>query len=221
MKGDDRPQWLLDGYCSGSLSDEEFAEFEGLLRKDESLRQRLIGYRMLEADLRTHEETEVHVAARTEAVPVPLKTSRRLRAEVVAMAAVIAVLLVSVVVLGLRDSGWPSGDEEFEPVVDPGVAVLTREVDAHWENAEVRLGDSIPRGLWQLVSGTAELEFYSGASVILEAPATLEITSENHGILHAGRLRADVPHHAHGFTITTKSVELVDLGTSFGMEVGA
>ncbi|MEM7601374.1 MAG: LamG-like jellyroll fold domain-containing protein [Verrucomicrobiota bacterium] len=221
MKGEDRPQWLLDGYCSGSLSDEEFAEFEGMLREDESLRRRLIGYRMLESDLRAHEETKVHLAARTEAGPVQLKTLRRLRAEVVAMAAVIAVLLIGLAVLGLRGISWPSSDVATEPIVDPGVAVLTREIDAQWENAEVRLGDSMPRGLWQLVSGTAELEFYSGASVILEAPATLEITSENHGILHAGRLRADVPHHAHGFTITTKSVELVDLGTAFGMEVGA
>ena len=65
------------------------------------------------------------------------------------------------------------------------------------------------------------MEFYSGASVILEAPAKLEIVSANGGILHAGKLRAQVPLHAHGFTITTNNVQLVNLGTSFGMEVGA
>ncbi|MEM1294396.1 MAG: LamG-like jellyroll fold domain-containing protein, partial [Verrucomicrobiota bacterium] len=82
-----------------------------------------------------------------------------------------------------------------------------------------RQGDSLAPGHWQLAKGTAELEFYSGASVILEAPAELEILSEEKGRLHAGKLRAEVPRHAQGFTIATPEIELVDLGTSFGIEV--
>jgi len=221
MNGEDRPQWLLDGYCSGSLSDEEFAEFEAHLRSDESLRHRLIKYRMLEADLRDHAQTEVHVASRAESNQVNWKFVRCLRLEILTMAAVIAVLLMAVVIMAVRDSGEELTVEKSTPGLDAGVAVLTREINARWENREVRLGDAMPKGLWRLSSGTAEIDFYSGASVILEAPAALEILSENRGILHAGRLRAHVPHHAHGFTIATQSVELVDIGTSFGMEIGA
>lgn len=135
------------------------------------------------------------------------------------MAAVIVALLMGLVFLGLRQPKQiPVA--EVQPIVDPGVAVLTQVMNATWLEESPRPGDAMAPGAWTLTEGMAELEFYSGASVILEAPAKLEILSENGGVLHAGRLRADVPHHAHGFTITTESVELVDLGTSFGMEVG-
>ena len=80
-------------------------------------------------------------------------------------------------------------------------------------------GESVKPGKWELASGQVEIEFYSGAAVVLEGPAVLEVLSENGGVLHSGKLRAEVPDHAHGFTITSVDVKLVDLGTSFGMSV--
>ncbi|MEM1296189.1 MAG: LamG-like jellyroll fold domain-containing protein [Verrucomicrobiota bacterium] len=203
----------LDAWWRGDLSDEEFRAFEERLESDPAFRATL---RAL-ADV---EEGLTNLAIE----PLPLGIGEIKEKDPIQWGmwsgwAVAAAVVISFIAT-FTDGEKALIGEEAAPVLDLGVAVLTREIDAIWESAEVRLGDPMSRGLWQLVSGTAELEFYSGASVILEAPATLEIHSENHGILHAGRLRADVPHHAHGFTITTKSVELVDLGTSFGMEVG-
>lgn len=202
---------LLDGYCSGALTEAEFAELEEALRGDVKLRQLLIEYRTLDSDLRGFASVPT-----TDQPASQVRTMRRLRIEVWSMAAAIVILLGGVAFLGVRES-----HSQVEPSLDHGVAVLTQAIDAQWKDRDVRQGDSMAPGSWQLTAGTAELEFYSGASVILEAPAELEIVSENGGVLHVGKLRAQVPLHAHGFTITSKEVELVDLGTSFGMEVGA
>lgn len=130
------------------------------------------------------------------------------------MAAALAILTcVSSVLFFGRDSS-PS-----VPRIDHGMAVLTRAIDAKWTEKVVRRGDSLAAGTWRLEEGKAELEFYSGASVILEAPVVLEIISDKRGRLLEGKLRAEVPHQAHGFTVITPEVELVDVGTSFGIEV--
>lgn len=212
---------LIDGYCSGSLSDKEFAELEEALRKDAALRRELLESRMLESELREYAALlERQPLGDNEDAAAKVYTIRRLKIEVWAMAAAIAVLVGGVAFLALRP-GDRGEVAVASPELDPGVAVLTRAIDASWENRSVCTGDSMPPGRWKLLSGMAEFQFYNGASVILEAPADLEIVSENGGVLHAGKLRADVPHHAHGFTIATETVELVDLGTSFGMEVSS
>lgn len=142
------------------------------------------------------------------------------RPGIYALAASLAVLL----------TGWATGlwlrapaPQSLETTsFDRGVAVLSRTFAVEWAGGEgPQAGDSLPPGRWKLASGIAELEFYNGASVILQGPADLEITSADGGILHAGKLRAQVPEHARGFTITSPDVKLVDLGTAFGMEVGA
>ncbi len=208
---------LVDGYCSGSLSDEEFAQLEEALRRDPELRRDLLESRMLESELRQFALTLDQEAARPANVT---KAFLGLRAEVWAIAATIALLLL------VTKAVWPekkeveiTDREEEEVRVDLGVAVLAREDNVRWANETSQVGDSMPPGKWDLVSGTVEIQFYSGASVTLQAPAELEILSENGGILHRGRLRADVPPHAYGFSIKTAAVELVDLGTSFGMNV--
>ena len=48
----DRQLFLIDGYCSGSLTDEEFKELEDQLRENQQLRRTLVEYRSLETTLR-------------------------------------------------------------------------------------------------------------------------------------------------------------------------
>jgi hypothetical protein len=220
MNPNDQHRHLIDAYCLGSLSDEEFAELEDLMRNDASVRRELLESRILDSDLRDFATVGQADPPAGSEDSVEKRTIHRLRVEVWAMAAAMVLLLGCVLIW------WPKQVDSnvalsTEPGLDHGVAVLTRAIDAQWTDRQLRQGDSLAPGRWKLAAGTAELEFYSGASVILEAPAELEIESENGGVLHAGKLRAEVPVHAHGFTIATKDVELVDLGTSFGMEVGA
>lgn len=211
-----RHQDLLNGYCSGILSETEFAELQDALRRNPELRQTLLECRALESALR------VTAAAETAQHPPPAPAGfpGHWRTQSYALAASIALLLAAGATVLWR--GAPQSQNVQNTPFDRGVAVLSRTLAVEWVGGRgPQAGDSIPPGRWQLASGVAELEFYNGASVILQGPADLEISSADGGILHAGKLRAQVPEHAHGFTITSPDVKLVDLGTAFGMEVGS
>ena len=72
-----------------------------------------------------------------------------------------------------------------------------------------------------LQRGVVELEFYSGAKVILQGPARFTTKEKNLGQLDFGRLAANVPEKAHGFAVQTPSLDVTDLGTEFGLFVDA
>lgn len=110
-----------------------------------------------------------------------------------------------------------------EPSNAPGVAVLSRIVDAVWSEPGHALGEgaTVPAGIFKLKSGLAQLEFFSGATLIVEGPAELDLGSEWKITCRSGRLRAFVPEPAQGFTIDTPDYRAVDLGTEFAVSVGA
>jgi hypothetical protein len=83
----------------------------------------------------------------------------------------------------------------------------------------LQTGRELPARRLQLVSGLLELQFQSGASVILEGPADFEVASALRCVLHRGKVVARVPEAAHGFTVEGPRGRLVDLGTEFGVTV--
>lgn len=104
---------------------------------------------------------------------------------------------------------------------DTGVAMLSRSVDAVWESAiRPEVGEAIPNGTLQLESGLVQLEFFCGATVVVEAPAKLELISSMQARVYHGKLRAQVPPAARGFTLDFQDSKVVDLGTEFAMDVG-
>jgi len=67
--------------------------------------------------------------------------------------------------------------------------------------------------------GTVEIVSALGARLVIEAPAEFQFRGPQLLHMPAGRLAADVPPAAKGFTVLTPSGEVVDLGTSFGIDV--
>lgn len=94
--------------------------------------------------------------------------------------------------------------------------------DSHWtfgrpgdQNPGVcRGGDTI-----LLDRGAARLQFTNNTIAELSAPVTLQIVAIDRVRVLDGRIRVDVPEGAEGFTVETASAEVVDLGTSFSVEV--
>jgi hypothetical protein len=214
----DRERHLIDGYCSGNLSDEDFKEFEDGLKGSAELRRTLLEYRGIEAALRASASAGVIQPAGSIERETP--KAKSFLWPLYSMAAAIAILLTVIGLMMVETSEPPKiAKVKTSLQLDKGVAVLMNSLDAEWEDQVVDSGESLQPGRWKLLKGQVEMEFYSGASVVLEGPAELEILSENGGILHSGKLSAQVPDHAHGFTITSADVKLVDLGTAFGMEV--
>jgi hypothetical protein len=69
----------------------------------------------------------------------------------------------------------------------------------------------------ELHAGLVELEFRSGARVVIESPAVFSLVNGNEMTLVSGKLMAHVPARAAGFTVQTSSGAVVDLGTRFGV----
>lgn len=102
-----------------------------------------------------------------------------------------------------------------------GVATITRLAGVRWSDptATAAAGSVLAPGWLRFETGLVQLEFFSGASVVVEGPAEFEIRSEREAFCRNGRFRATVPEPARGFTVGSPNVALVDLGTAFGMEV--
>ena len=68
-----------------------------------------------------------------------------------------------------------------------------------------------------LSTGLVEVTFDDGAVVVLEGPATFDVESPGRAQLLEGRLAAVVPERARGFEVVTSRLNVVDLGTEFGV----
>ncbi|TWT81553.1 FecR protein [Planctomycetes bacterium CA13] len=100
------------------------------------------------------------------------------------------------------------------------VATLVSSEDAAWvSDLPTSVGSELPAGELQLISGIATLRFDSGATMILEAPARLELQTDMRAFLHDGSAVLEVSESAIGFVVTTPSGDAIDLGTSFAVNV--
>jgi hypothetical protein len=84
-----------------------------------------------------------------------------------------------------------------------------------------RPGATLRAGGYELRAGLVEFTYASGAVVIIESPAQFELRGASAVGLHSGKLSARVPEAAVGFTVETPSASVIDLGTEFGVHVGA
>ncbi|MEM9588918.1 MAG: FecR domain-containing protein, partial [Planctomycetota bacterium] len=116
-------------------------------------------------------------------------------------------------------SGRPAGDRAESRIA--GHATLRRAVDIEWlhESDRRHEGDVLPNGLFTFDGGVAEIDFFCGATLIVEGPALLDIESDWSVRVAEGRLRANVPPSARGFVVRAADAEIIDLGTEFALEV--
>jgi hypothetical protein len=86
------------------------------------------------------------------------------------------------------------------------------------QDAAAEIGRSLPSGTkLSIEQGLAQIRFESGAKIIVQGPADIELQSVNSATLRSGSLTADVPVQARGFEIHTPNANVVDLGTRFGI----
>ena len=100
------------------------------------------------------------------------------------------------------------------------VATLAYTSNARWGHEVLSQGDLIYAGKILLDVGVARFDFRNGATVTLQGPSEFEILSAEKTILNAGILTASIPISAVGFEVVTPAMDVVDLGTAFGVAVG-
>ena len=110
--------------------------------------------------------------------------------------------------------------QEPELAQPQGIAVLATAVDAKWgEGPALASGTVLEPRTMAIEAGVLEVEFYSGARLVIQGPATVELRSEMEVFCRRGRLVAYVPPPAHGFRAVTPDLTVVDLGTEFALSV--
>lgn len=230
---------LLDWEC-GELNDAGIERVREILRTDEAAQahyvqqQMLIAAMGLEADsgLQNPLPIEEKQSEPTRSFSSDLTRSRRPRRRAgywVAVAASVAFAVMSARLVyweffGETRTGSMAavGRDSGEAVesTSQGVALLTRLVDVQWDDQPaMEVGEAISPGRFALASGFAQVEFFCGATVIIEGPAELEVVSPMMAKVRSGRLRAQVPPAARGFSLTVDDMTVVDLGTEFGLSV--
>lgn len=109
--------------------------------------------------------------------------------------------------------------------VDGDFARLRHVHDVHWaqdvhgDRAVIADGARLRPGVLTLASGVIDVTCDNAASVLVEGPAQVELISPMRLRLVRGRVTTNIPPSAHGFTVVTPSVQVIDLGTEVGVEV--
>ncbi len=233
--GDELDELLLK-CLEGTLDDCEFARVESLLDHDSTAREQFVELSMVGMLIAESRDEAIVSALASEMentrppVFARLIEISRATAEYLARPtsiSVAAAAVVMVMVLGwLYSLAPPDCRPQHNPAADssltqPWVARVTRLVDARFSHGSqsVKPDEFLdPNDQLVLQKGLAEIKFASGARVVLEGPCTFRAEAANACRLDAGRLAALVTRRARGFTVTTSTVEIVDLGTEFGVQ---
>ncbi|MEO0414153.1 MAG: hypothetical protein AAF226_04270 [Verrucomicrobiota bacterium] len=197
--------------CDEKISDEQFAELDGILNTDPEARE--IYRRFL--SMHQHLETGA-LETDSEWPKSPTSLSRPLLWMVGLVSLLLATGLVLNYVIPRSDEG-ANFAETIEPVPD---FVLTRAIDVEWEHShrfQAQLGQPITERYLRLQSGIAQVEFASGATVTIEGPAKLRLDGPMKCFSHHGKLAANCPPSAHGFLIRFPGGRVIDLGTEFAL----
>ena len=225
---------LLQAWQNGTLTDTETAALESILLKSPESRARFRQLAQFDATIRDWADSKSDSDLSAWIPPTPESArsapspSRRWYAShpgtVLAVAASIA-LLASI-------TSFFVGDHQASQQIDStdsrsetnftGFAVLTRSWDAVFDETQApapRIGDTLPTGRISLRQGIAQIEFFSGATLLLEGDSELDIHSAWKATCLRGTARVRVPPPARGFQLATPGMDLVDLGTEFGVRV--
>lgn len=190
---------LAERYADNRLSDDEASALDARLKADAEARE------VFARALHQHAELmfdKTLARELSEAAPAPKSQTWRL---VVTAAAAASVALLA---------AW----HLFQPS-RPMVATLTRATQCQWAGSSLPTveGARLAPGTLDLIEGLATLKFDSGAEIVMEAPATIEVLDAMNCRLQRGTVVADVPPSAHGFSIDTTKARVVDWGTRFGV----
>ncbi len=232
---------LISKLHDGIANDEELRRIEDILSGDPDACEFYLDYTELcvQMDLELGARTPLEISNNATPIQISQSTSQFYKGQStkqilspswkplpwIAAAAVVLLFAGSLsFLINKRVSITPSEAKavESETITHDGLAILMESVGANFVDngmQPTKTNGILYPGEIILESGITAIEFYSGARVILEGPAILELTSENSAILREGRIRAQVPPQACGFSVSTPQIEVIDLGTEFGINI--
>ena len=218
MMDEARLDRLIEAHFDRQLTPGERAELDAMLLSSAQARRRFLDLAEWHGMLREHALREGGGMLLPEDEAEPPRRFRPGRRWWMAagMAACVALLLRMI----------PSQAPPEEGAGPPGaaipgneIALLEYAVGVEWQGDAHGTGSALSPGVLKFRKGTISLGFYSGARVVIEGPASLELLSADLMRLDSGKLSAKVPPPAEGFTVLSAGLRVVDRGTRFGVNV--
>lgn len=123
-----------------------------------------------------------------------------------------AIVMISATILWMKLAQNPPNLAHFQITPDASYSLIHSGKNSTYKGQELRPGSRLI-----LTSGAMEAKFSSGVRCIIEAPCDITALSEKEINLSKGIAWFHVPKNAHGFTVNTSELRVIDLGTKFGI----
>lgn len=201
---DERIHGLLDG----ELEADEKRALQEELMSDPVLMERYLAYARLDNILHLKNE-----APHVNSFPVKHIMSMQKRSAFrVALMGVAAVLMLTVVFMKFFMINTT------KPLLVFRVSDHSEFIMSYSAGEKQPEGDALAVGSkMELTSGVVELTFENGVQSIITAPAEFTLEAENRLHLNHGIAWFSVSKEGKGFTVVTSDLEVIDLGTEFGV----
>tara|TARA_R110002049_G_scaffold50370_3_gene143181 strand:+ start:236858 stop:238516 length:1659 start_codon:yes stop_codon:yes gene_type:complete len=227
----ERFQRLVSNWLDGSLTEDESVELQAELEQSVLRRDEFADLCGIDADLRLMSDESNGLIYKN------ARESNRIGNRLHAfrpgqwgLFAAIAAALLLVVGYGIgrdgnRDAAMRIAEsddpqDESKEVVESGCALLSRIVDANFADGVIyQEGDSLAPGPLKLISGAVQIDFFSGATMLMDEATEVNLVSSWEVECVRGKVTMHVPPPAIGFRLLLPGMKVVDLGTEFGVEV--
>lgn len=214
----DKLEKLIAAYCDGNISDQDSQELESILAKSSEARQKLIEYMNIDAGLKEIADAENDIIAFPKE-KVQKKTSAWLYAAAALFVINLALLFQPTKTqteMAKAPVEKPQAETQIPEFNRHAIAQITRAVNTEFVDKNSK---TLNPGKLKLESGLLQIEFFSGATMVLEGPAEIELISAMEVAALSGKMHVKVPETAQGFIVDTGKMQVHDLGTEFAIDM--
>jgi len=194
-------EYLIQRYLDNSILAHEMEQLNSLLMRDARVRRRFTDYMSLDSLIA---ETACGVPGTQAAVEDIVELNRQSLAN---SRLTYGLLSVAAALTLVASCWWYVSGQPYATVVRSiGIGSLPD-------------GTPLRNEFHSVSAGMLECVTVLGARVVIEAPAEFCFESAHRLNMRAGRLTADVPSSAKGFTVITPAGQAIDLGTKFAIDI--
>lgn len=221
---------LVSNWLDGSLNETESVELQAVLESSADRRSEFVDLCGLDADLRLMSEVVIETPADVDSPRSSTRAKGMRSVGWLGLVAALAAVLLIAIGYGIgRDSKGETEQQiaksevtstDSDEGVESGCAVLSRVVDAKFAGStQFQEGDSLQPGKLKLLSGAVQIDFFSGATMLIDEAADVNLVSSWEAECAKGKVTMHVPPPAIGFRLSLPGMKVVDLGTEFAVQV--
>ena len=202
---------LIKCYIDGTLDDVGFTELQNRLRTNQETRELLRAWTRMEMGLR-----DASLIANEKLEPVSIAKSHQEKPSNWRIILLFAAMLVAVSGIVLLTRQKPVTAPELSAQY---VATIIRSQSVTWENTDYIDGQRIYPGPLVIRSGSVKINCDRGATLEIEGPTTIDLTSSTSAQLTRGAITLRNTNQTEPFQIITPQAYLDDVGADYSVSL--